>query len=180
MSFVKHIALLLVLLIAGCGDITDDLAPSGDDKRPEVVAGSPGHDVGQVGPDFTLSDTLRNLVTLSSELTAADGVVLYFNMWCPICDSHMSHIRTDIAPDFPSVDFLMVDYVTGSVSASRSAQLSNGYTDFTVLADVDQSVLDQYHATMGTTVVIDSTGMVRMNEDYKDGVKLRNILEALP
>jgi peroxiredoxin len=180
MSFVKGIALIAVLLTAGCGDITDDLVPSGDDKRPTVVAGSPGPDVGQVAPDFTLSDTLGNPVTLSSEFATMDGMVLYFNMWCPICDSHMSHIRTDVAPDFPSVDFLMVDYVTGSVSAARSAQLSNGYTDFTVLVDVGQSVLDQYHATMGTTVVIDSTGVVRMNEDYKDGVKLRNVLEALP
>jgi hypothetical protein len=49
-----------------------------------------------------------------------------------------------------------------------------------VLADTNQSVLDLYHATMGTTVVIDSTGIVRMNEDYKDGTRLRNVLEALP
>jgi peroxiredoxin len=133
-----------------------------------------------VSPDFTLSDTLANPVTLSSELATADAVVLYFNMWCPICDSHMSHIRTDVRPDFPSVDFVMVDYVTGSVSNSRSAQVSNGYTDFVVLADTAQSVLDLYHATMGTTVVIDSTGVVRMNEDYKDGTRLRTVLEALP
>jgi peroxiredoxin len=180
MSFVKRIALFVVLLTAGCGDITDDLVPSGDDQRPPVVAGSLGPDVGQVSPDFTLSDTLANPVTLSSELATADAVVLYFNMWCPICDSHMSHIRTDVRPDFPSVDFVMVDYVTGSVSNARSAQVSNGYTDFVVLADTAQSVLDLYHATMGTTVVIDSTGVVRMNEDYKDGTRLRTVLEALP
>ena len=34
---------------------------------------------------------------------------------------------------------------------------------------------------MGTTVVIDSAGnIVRMNEDYKDGVKLIETLQALP
>jgi peroxiredoxin len=180
MSFVKRIVPFVVVLAAGCGNLTDDLAPSGTDKRPAVVAGSTGPDVGQVAPDFTLSDTLGTAVTLSSELPTASGVVLYFNMWCPICDSHMSHIRTVVAPEFPSVEFLIVDYVTGSVSASHSAQVSYGYTDFRVLADTDQSVLDQYHATMGTTVVIDSSGVVQMNEDYKDGTKLRNVLGALP
>jgi hypothetical protein len=52
--------------------------------------------------------------------------------------------------------------------------------DFTVLADTDQSVLNLYHATMGTTAVIDGGGVVRMNEDYKDGTKLRQTLESLP
>jgi len=160
--------------------MTDDLVPSGDDQRLPVVAGTSGPDVGQLAPDFTVSDTFGNPVTLSSEWATAEGVVLYFTVWCPICDSHMSHIRSDVAPDFPSVDFLLVDYVTGSVSASRSAQVSNGYTDFRVLADADQSVLDLYHATMATTVVIDRSGVVQMNEDFKDGTKLREVLEALP
>ena len=45
----------------------------------------------------------------------------------------------------------------------------------------DQAVLDLYQATMGTTVVINSVGnIVEMNEDYKDGVKLTETLQALP
>ena len=180
MSFVRWIFFIIVLVAAGCGSITDDLTPSGEDKRPEVVAGSTGHEVGQLSPDFTASDTLGNPVTLLSKLATADAVVLYFTMWCPVCDSHMSHIRSSVVPDFPSVTFLMVDYVTGSVSAAYSAQTSSGYADFSVLADVDQAILDQYQATMGTTVVIDSSSTVLMNEDYKDGTRLREVLEGLP
>jgi peroxiredoxin len=180
MSFVKSIFIIFVLLAAGCGDVTDDLVPSGEDKRPSVVAGTAGTAVGQLSPDFTVSDSLGSQVTLSSKLAVTDAVVLYFTMWCPICDSHMSHIRSHMVPEFPSVTFFMVDYVTGSVSAARSAQISNGYTDFTVLADGDQALLDLYQATMGTTVVIDSSGIVQMNEDYKDGTKLREVLEGLP
>jgi peroxiredoxin len=180
MSFVKWIFIVFVLLAAGCGDMTDDLVPSGGDKRPSVVAGTTGTAVGQLSPDFTVSDSLGSQLTLSSKLATTDAVALYFTMWCPICDSHMSHIRSRVAPEFPSVTFFMVDYVTGSVSAARSAQISNGYTDFTVLADGDQSLLDLYHATMGTIVVIDSSGVVQMNEDYKDGTKLREVLEGLP
>jgi hypothetical protein len=48
-----------------------------------------------------------------------------------------------------------------------------------VLVDNIQEVLTLYQATMGTTVVIDNAGTVRMNEDYKDGVKLNETLASL-
>jgi peroxiredoxin len=179
MSFDRLIFGFFVVLALGCGNVSDDLFPSGDDKRPSVVEGSTGTSVGQVSPDFTVQDSLANPVTLSTELNGSSGVVLYFTMWCPICDSHMSYIRSNIRPNFSSVQFFLVDYVTGTVSACRSAQISNGYTDFTVLVDTGQSLLDRYNATMGTTVVIDSFGVVQMNEDFKDGSKLIDVLESL-
>lgn len=180
MSFAKLNVLLLALLLAACQDVTDDLSPSGTDRRPEVVAGTVGHAVGQLAPDFTLTNTRGEPFTLSTELAVSDGVVMYFAMWCPICDSHMSHMRTQVAADFPGITFLIVDYVSGSVSGARAAQISNGYNDFQVLADSEQAVLGRYRATMGTTVVIDRNGIVRMNEDYKDGARLHQTLEALP
>ena len=181
MSIVKLLAVGMgLLLLAGCGDTFDDLNPSGKDRRPTVEQNVPGPHVGQNAADFTLINTLGESVNLATELSSAKGVVLYFNMWCPICDSHVSHMRTYIIPEFPDVKFLLVDYVSGSVERSRSAQLSNGYAALNVLVDSDETVLNQFNATMGTTVVIDSSGIVRMNEDYKDGSKLYNTLEALP
>jgi hypothetical protein len=78
-----------------------------------------------------------------------------------------------------------VVYVSGSVANARSVELSSGYagSGLTVLADTDGTVIAQYratHATMGTTIVIDSAGVVRLNEDYKDGARLRAALSALP
>ena len=169
-----------LLLVAGCQELGDDLTPSGTDRRPDVVAGSMGTQVDQQSPDFAVQDTLGNSYALSTEVATADAVVLYFTMWCPICDSHASHMRSATIPDFPQVKFFLVDYVTGSITASRSAQLSNGYAGSTVLVDEDLSLYNLYQASMGTTVVIDSTGIVKMNEDYKDGVKLRAVLESLP
>lgn len=167
--------------LAGCGGITDDLAPSGTDKRPDVPAGTMGTQVGQQSPDWSLSDTLGNSRGLYAELAIPkDGVVLYFNMWCPICDSHASHMRINVIPDFPGVSFFLVDYVTGSIAASRDAQLANGYSDIQTLADTVQEVFNLYQASMGATVVIDKNGIVMMNEDYKDGVKLYETLQALP
>jgi hypothetical protein len=49
-----------------------------------------------------------------------------------------------------------------------------------VLVDTGQAVLSLYGATMGTTVVIDAGGVVRMNEDFKTGSELQAVLNALP
>jgi len=172
---------ILLLGLAGCGGITDDLAPSSEDKQPAVEAGTIGIRVTQQSPDFSLFDTLGVSRGLYAELAIPkDGVVLYFNMWCPICDYHASHMRAAVMPNFPDVSFFLVDYVTGSISASRAAQIDNRYADIETLVDTDQAVFDLYNASMGTTVVIDKDGIVRMNEDYKDGVKLIETLQALP
>lgn len=163
-----------VLFIAGC----DDLNPSSEDLRPDVVPGSDGVQVEQKALDFTLSDTLFTDVTLSAEYPLVDAVVLYFTMWCPICDGHMSHMRQYVVANYPGVKFYFVDYVSGSVSASRQAQQANGYTDFDVLVDTNHAIQDLYHATMGTIIVIDSSGIIKMNEDYK-GDKLESVLSSL-
>jgi peroxiredoxin len=171
--------LLALLTLAGCGD---NLFPSGNDKRPPVQPGTTGPAVGQNAPDFSVSDTSGATVTLASALTGRKGIVLYFTMWCPICDSQMSNMRSSVMPSFPGVGFYLVDYVSGSVAAAGSAAAAAGYAGggFTILADVGQVLLGSYQGTMGTTVVIDSTGIVRMNEDYQNGARLVAVLGALP
>jgi len=138
--------------------------------------------VGQKAPDFALLDTSGTTVTLTSALAARKGIVLYFTMWCPICDAHMSNMRATVVPAFPDVGFYLVDYVSGTFTEAGNAAAASGYLGgaFTTLADTGQILLNSFQATMGTTVVIDSTGIVRMNEDYKDGSRLRAVLAALP
>jgi len=176
--------LLVMCILAGCGNMTNDLYPSGSNKVPPVQPGTIGPAVGQFAPDFTLSDTLGNSVTLSTAVTTTgvQGTVLYFTMWCPICDSHMSHMLSATVPGFPDVRFFAVDYVSGSAADARNAEISAGYagTAFTVLADTQQTALNLYQATMGTTVLIDRNGVIQMNEDYKDGTRLRTALTELP
>ena len=111
----KIILFLACLFVAGCGSLQDDLWPSAADKQPGVVLGTTGPSVGQIAPDFTLSDTLRNTVTLSSVEPAHRGIVLYFTMWCPTCDSEMTYLRDAVIPAYPDVLFFAVDYVSGSV-----------------------------------------------------------------
>ena len=171
--------LLLFVSIAGCGD---NLFPSGEDKRPSIQAGSSGGDVSQKAPDFSVSDINDATVTLTSSIAGKKGAVFYFTMWCPICDVHMSSIRSSVAPLFPDVNFFLVDYVSGSISGAASAASANGYAGgvFTTLADTNHTLTNTFQGTMGTTVVIDSTGIIRMNEDYRDGANLRSTLAALP
>lgn len=178
----KAFICLFALVIAGCGPTKDDLIPSGSDKRQAIQQGSTGPAIGQNAPDFSVSDTLGSMVTLSSAAPAHKGVVLYFTMWCPTCDSHMSYLRDFVIPANPGVVFYAVDYVSATVAEARNAEVSNGYagSGFVVLADTAHVILNGYNGTMGTTVVIDKNGVIQMNEDLKNGAKLQSVLGALP
>ncbi len=169
--------LLTLLTLPACGD---NLFPSGEDKRPAVQPGTTGPAAGQKAPVFSVPDTSGNSVTLASALDSRKGIVLYFTMWCPICDSHMSNMRDKI-PSFPDVGFYAVDYVSGTVTDAGISASANGFAgSFHVLADTSHLLLNNFQATMGTTVIIDSTGIIRMNEDYRDGSRLATVLAALP
>jgi peroxiredoxin len=173
------IAILLSVLLAGCGD---NLFPSGEDKRPAVQSGSSGGNVSQIVSDFSVQDINGAAVTLASSTAGKKGAVFYFTMWCPVCDIHMSQIQDTIVPLFPDVKFYLVDYVSGSVSNAADSATASGYTGgvFTTLADTNHTLMNLFQATMGTTIVINSSGMVKMNEDFRDGVNLHTILSALP
>jgi peroxiredoxin len=181
-SFKKLSTLLMTAALAVLPACGDNLAPSGKDQRPPVQTGTTGPAVGQKATDFTVSDTSGNSVTLVSSLAARKATVFYFTMWCPICDIHMSSIRSSIAPSFPAVGFYLVDYVSGTVSDASSAASSNGYSGgiFTILADTSHTLSTNFQGTMGTTVVVDNAGTILMNEDYRDGTRLRAVLAGLP
>jgi peroxiredoxin len=188
-STLALMTLSLCLILDGC-NMSDDLLPSGNDARETVVTGSIGSMPGQIAENFIIKDSLNNDFNLSEHLNAgshpADVVVLYFTMWCPICLSHNDHIYNTVMPQFRGrgvVVYALVDYVSGNVSATHAAELANGYdgSDFTVLSDNNQIVLNQFNAAMGIVVVIDSDGTILLNEDYRNGSALITRLdEQLP
>jgi peroxiredoxin len=182
MSSVKYGILLLFFLLGACGEMADDLTPSGKDQRPTFAAGTVGWGVGQNAPPFSTPDINNTTVDLAAALSGKKGAVLYFTMWCSICDGHMMDTVDNVMPDFADVGFFAVDYLTGSVTQAKEAASNAGYLNsgFTILADLNRQLARDYNATMGTTIVIDSSGVVRMNEDYKDGARLRIALAELP
>lgn len=174
-----RVLLLGLVLLAGCDGTGNDLNPSGADERPEVEQGIIGSGVGQKIADFTITATDGNQYTRDDLLAAGQPLVLYFTMWCPICDAHQSHYLRQIGPDFPGVNYLLVDFVSGSVAGSRDTQISSGYRSQTVLVDLANTLEVALEGSMGATVVVDLNGIIRMNEDYKDGSRLRNVLNDL-
>jgi peroxiredoxin len=170
---------LAALLLAGCGGTLDDLFPSSADHS-GGAAGTTGPAVGQTAPGFTLPITTGGEATLTGILATHRAAVLYFVMWCPICDAHMSSMLQHQIPAFPDVAFVAIDYVSGSVEQARQSQVDAGWGGdaFLVVADVGASVERFYSRGMGV-VVIDRDQVVRMNEEY-DQARLTALLERLP
>jgi len=168
---------LLLLSMASCGAIMDDLAPSGLDKRGSGGKLAPG----QRAPDFSMPDIHGNMRTLSGELAGNRGAVIYFSMWCPVCDSHMQSILHGPLPKNPDVAFLVVDYVTSVVDGASKSATEAGYADgpFIILVDTTGQPTLAYGGTMGTTVVVDRTGVVRWIGDYKGEAELEKALAIL-
>lgn len=190
MSYVKTLQQFLILNLLTIGltacDVQDDLLPSSDDQRSSIVSGTTGYMPGQIAEDFTLKNIFNNDFVLSDHLAGgsdpADVIVLYFTMWCPICTSHTDHIYTNIIPQFANrgtVIYGLVDYVSGSVANTYAVAQANGYItpSFDILVDVDQAVLNQFNGAMGITIVIDSDGTILMNEDFRSGETLVEILD---
>ncbi|MBU0481560.1 MAG: peroxiredoxin family protein [Proteobacteria bacterium] len=180
------VILLFLIFIAGCGGATDDLFPSGDDERP-VATDETGGLPGNTSPDFALITTDYNTFTLSDYLQGganeADAVVIYFTMWCPVCSAHMDHIQFQIMPEFTGnrVVYLAIDYLSGSTASTTQAQQDAGFAggNWLAAADPGQVVTGIFNATMATTVVIDPSGKVRMNEDFRTGENLLQLLREL-
>jgi hypothetical protein len=155
---------LLALSLAGCSGMADDLFPSGQDERPTDLCGTAGPNACQVAPDFTLTDTAGDQVTLSAALAGKRGAVLYFTMWCDDCISHLGMLRSEAFPAYPDMAYLTLDYVSGDAASTASMVQSMGWegSGFTFLADVGQQWTSYFHAGMAV-VVVDADRTVRYN-----------------
>lgn len=177
MSIGRLFLLLFMAFISACN--MEDLAPSGEDRRGSTV---------EVVADFTLQDVDGNDFTLSDYLASgsqpSDAIVLYFTMWCPTCLDHTDILYNQIVPTFAgrgTVQYVLVDYVSGDWQNARWIAQSNGYlgTSFTIIADVQNRVKEQLHGSMGMTVVINPQGEIVMNEEFRSGANLQATLESM-
>lgn len=166
--FIRAFFTALLLTLAGC---QQDLMPSGEDQRSSAVPA--------ISEDFSVTLSDGSDFSLSSALTGHDAVVLYFTMWCPVCDEHMQHLRESFVPAYPNVQFVLVDYVSDSVSATYKNQRSAGYGDFLTISDHQNVLQNLFAGTMASTVVIDKNFVVQMAETFKTGEQLQVLLNAL-
>ncbi len=164
-------AVSLVLTLMAC---QEDLYPQ-DNPSSRSLAATTGY----LLDDFTVTLNTNEPFVLSDQLVTFDAVVLYFTMWCPVCDSHMQHIRSHLIPTYPNVKFVIVDYVSGSHNHSRASQLNSGYSDFDIISDTDDFLQYTLQGTMGSIVVIDKGFEVKLNEYFKNDLALKFLLDSL-
>jgi hypothetical protein len=88
-------------------------------------------------------------------------------------------MRNQVINNYQNVRFLMVDYVSASINQSRASQLANGYADMTLLVDNNQDLLNALSATMASVIVINDQNTILLNEDYKNGARLIDVLDRL-
>ena len=129
--------------------------------------------------DFTVNLNTEQDYSLSERLNNYDGIVLYFTMWCPVCDNHMQLLRSDFVAQYPNVDFVLVDYVSASAANSRTTQLNNGYRDFNVISDRDDYLENVLDGAMARIVLIDKNFTVVFSELFKNHLDLAAAIEGL-
>ncbi len=178
--FFKKVSLCLIAtaFLSGISGCQEDMLPSNKDERKSVEAGSEGSRVGQVISDFSASLSTGDTYTLSEQLATHDAVVLYFTMWCPVCSTHMRAIDKEFEEEYENIDFVFVDYLSNSISSTRSTQSSQGWKHIPTISDFDNHLENMLQGNMAITVIIDKNFIVQFNEEYKDD-RLLSVLNSL-
>ena len=164
-------ATCLALSMSGC---EEDLVP--DDSALEQDGRA---SVNTYVDTFSVNLTTGENLELTTRLETRDAVVFYFTMWCPICDSHMNHIRKSLLDAYPNVAFVMVDYVSGNTADSRASQSAGGYGSLDVVADTDDFLQILLQGTMGSIAVIDKNQVIQLNEYFRSDENLTRVLNQL-
>ena len=158
MPLIKQFALICItLFLSAC---VEDLAPENKDLRKDS-----SFEI-QISENFSISTTDGDTLNLDDELASYDAVVLYFTMWCSTCSAHMDEIDAK-QDDYPNVRFLMVDFVSGSLSQSKNSQRDNAYNHMTTLVDNNDLLQDRYKGKMASTIIINNQHEILFNEVYK-------------
>ncbi len=168
----------LIVTPTACANMQGDLFPDSTDLRTQNGANFSG--VGDIAPEKALYFADSSVSSLYTETSSFRGVVLYFTMWCSLCNAHADYIVLNLIAANPDIRFILVDYVSGTLAATKSAAIANGYYNSTgVVSDNSGGLSKTFAGTMGTVVVLDSANTVRMNEDFRDGQNLVKILPQL-
>lgn len=157
-SGLKWWLLIAVAALAGVGWIAvsrDSTAAT----NPISLATAPH--VGNLAPDFTLTDAAGNSYTLSRYTAGGQPVVLNFwATWCPPCRIEMPHFERLSAEYDGRVAVLGINQAE-SADAIAEYAAGNGLT-YPLLADREMKVNNLFGVlNLPTTIFIDKNGVVR-------------------
>lgn len=148
---------LALVLAAGCGN-GGTPSPTGSPSPTETPVG-PAE--GKIAPDFTLTNTAGETVTLSS-LRGSPVLINFWATWCVPCGEEMPFMEQVYQTYTPKgLVFLSIDI--GQNAQTVQDYMAGHSLTFPVLLDSDQKVIiDTYgFQNVPTTIVIGKDGVIK-------------------
>lgn len=103
----------------------------------------PGIKVGEIAPDFILSNALGKEVSLKDELKKGPVVLVFYRgAWCPFCNMHL-HVLQKSLPQFKKYGAQLITVTPQTPDKSAEQIKKDGYP-FEVLSDLDSKVMQAY------------------------------------
>lgn len=104
---------------------------------------SPGVAVGQLAPDFTLTDAFGEKINLRQTLKKGPVILVFYRgAWCPFCNLHLHTLKQSL-PDFKKYQAQLIT-ITPQKPDKSAAQIKKTDLPFTVLSDLDSQVMKDY------------------------------------
>jgi peroxiredoxin len=104
---------------------------------------SPGIQVGEQAPDFSLINAQGKHVTLYNELKKGPVVLVFYRgAWCPYCNMQLRSLRKSL-PLFTQYNAQLLTVTPQTPDRSQAQFKKEGYP-FEVLSDLDYAVLKGY------------------------------------
>jgi peroxiredoxin len=160
--FLSALGVAALMLATACGGADGGSSASSVSEAPRV-----GSAVGDFAPDFTVTTTDGETVSLGNFIDSGTPVVLYFfASWCPICRSDMQVLKT-VYPDYQAaVAFLAID-----VDPSEDADLVDRYKQQQEypwpMALYDPFVVSDYKIiAQASKVAINAEGVIVFRSGY--------------
>ena len=159
-------------MLAGAADVQDatnkenewftQLANTSRIDRFKPAGSGPEPRVGAEAPDFTLTDTGGNEVTLSS-LRGKPVMVNFWATWCPPCRAEIPEIvKLYTETDDNARPYEVLGVATQSDNATIKAFSQEFNMTFPLLPDAEGRVVSSYHVLPSpTTFFVDGEGIIR-------------------
>jgi peroxiredoxin len=104
---------------------------------------NPGIAVGQLAPDFILSDAFGEKLNLKETLKKGPVILVFYRgAWCPFCNLHLHALKKNIA-EFDKYNAQLIA-ITPQQPDKSAAQIKKTDLPFKVLSDLDSQVMKSY------------------------------------
>ena len=105
---------------------------------------NPGIAVGQVAPDFTLTDAFGQQVNLKNSLKNGPVILVFYRgAWCPFCNLHLHALKARV-PEFKKHNAQLIA-ITPQKPDKSAAEINEKSLPFKVLSDLDSQVMKNYN-----------------------------------